>query len=65
MENRWKSRGLKMPETNIKQAMIPENAKKLINAGAQMVKFEGGAEHKESFKILQDNNASFKGYKNA
>ena len=31
MENRWKSRGLKMPETNIKQAMIPENAKKLIN----------------------------------
>ena len=39
---------------NAKQTL--DNAKKLINAGAQMVKFEGGAEHKESFKILQDNN---------
>ena len=33
-----------------------ENAKRLINAGAQMVKFEGGREHEASFKILQDNN---------
>ncbi len=33
-----------------------ENAKRLINVGAQMVKFEGGQEHKDSFKILQDNN---------
>lgn len=33
-----------------------ENAKRLIDAGAQMVKFEGGREHEASFKILQDNN---------
>jgi len=33
-----------------------ENAKRLINVGAQMVKFEGGQEHKDSFKMLQDNN---------
>lgn len=32
------------------------NAQRLINAGAQMVKFEGGQEHKDSFKILQVNN---------
>ncbi len=31
------------------------NANKLITAGAHMVKFEGGKEHKESFKILQAN----------
>ena len=31
MENRWKSRGLKMPETNIKQAQLPNGSKKLIN----------------------------------
>ncbi|HIM55040.1 MAG TPA: 3-methyl-2-oxobutanoate hydroxymethyltransferase, partial [Gammaproteobacteria bacterium] len=33
-----------------------ENAQRLIDAGAQMVKFEGGQEHKDSFKILQANN---------
>jgi len=32
------------------------NAQRLIEAGAQMVKFEGGQEHKDSFKILQANN---------
>ncbi len=32
------------------------NARRLIDAGAQMVKFEGGQEHKDSFKILQANN---------
>jgi 3-methyl-2-oxobutanoate hydroxymethyltransferase len=32
------------------------NAQRLMDAGAQMVKFEGGAEHKASFKILQDHN---------
>ena len=31
MEERWKSRGLIMPETNIKQALIPDGFKKLIN----------------------------------
>jgi 3-methyl-2-oxobutanoate hydroxymethyltransferase len=39
---------------NAKQTLT--NAQRLINAGAQMVKFEGGQEHKDSFKILQDNN---------
>jgi len=33
-----------------------ENAQRLIDAGTQMVKFEGGQEHKDSFKILQANN---------
>ncbi len=33
-----------------------ENAKRLMYAGAQMVKFEGGQEHKDSFEILQANN---------
>ena len=33
-----------------------ENAKRLMDAGAQMVKFEGGQEHKDSFEILQANN---------
>lgn len=33
-----------------------ENAKRLMDAGAQMVKFEGGQEHKDSFEILQVNN---------
>lgn len=32
------------------------NAKSLIDAGAQMVKLEGGREHQACFKILQDNN---------
>ncbi len=32
------------------------NAQRLIDAGAQMVKFEGGQEHKNSFEILQVNN---------
>lgn len=32
-----------------------QNAKRLINAGAQMVKFEGGQEHEASFKALYDN----------
>jgi 3-methyl-2-oxobutanoate hydroxymethyltransferase len=32
-----------------------ENAQRLIDAGAQMVKFEGGREHEASFKILQAN----------
>jgi 3-methyl-2-oxobutanoate hydroxymethyltransferase len=32
------------------------NAQRLIDAGAQMVKFEGGQEHKDSFEILQANN---------
>jgi len=31
MEERWNSRGLKMPETNIKQALVPDGAKKLTN----------------------------------
>lgn len=39
--------------TSAKQTL--ENAKRLMDAGAQMVKFEGGREHKTSFKILQDN----------
>ena len=33
-----------------------QNAKRLMDAGAQMVKFEGGQEHKDSFEILQANN---------
>jgi 3-methyl-2-oxobutanoate hydroxymethyltransferase len=33
-----------------------ENAQRLMSVGAQMVKFEGGAEHEASFKILQANN---------
>ena len=32
-----------------------ENAQRLIDAGAQMVKFEGGREHEASFEILQAN----------
>ncbi|CAC9584232.1 3-methyl-2-oxobutanoate hydroxymethyltransferase (EC 2.1.2.11) [uncultured Gammaproteobacteria bacterium] len=40
--------------TNAEQTL--ENAKRLIDAGAQMVKFEGGFEHKTSFEILQKNN---------
>lgn len=39
---------------NSAQTLI--NAKRLINAGAQMVKFEGGREHEASFKMLQQNN---------
>ena len=39
--------------TNATQTL--ENAKRLMDAGAQMVKFEGGAEHEVSFKILQAN----------
>ena len=39
-----------------------DNAKLLIDAGAQMVKFEGGHEHKASFKILQDNNIAVCGH---
>jgi len=39
---------------NAKQTLA--NAQRLIDAGAQMVKFEGGQEHKDSFKILQANN---------
>lgn len=39
---------------NAKQTL--QNAQRLINAGAQMVKLEGGREHEASFKILQDNN---------
>ena len=31
MEERWKSRGFTMPETNIKQALMPDGIKKLIN----------------------------------
>lgn len=31
MKSRWASRGLEMPETNIKQAEVPEGAIKLIN----------------------------------
>ncbi len=31
MESRWKNRGLVMPENNIKQAEVPEGAKKLNN----------------------------------
>lgn len=40
--------------TNAEQTL--QNAQHLMEAGAQMVKFEGGREHKASFKILQDNN---------
>ena len=32
MEDRWKTRGLKMPKTNIKQALVPKGAKKLTNS---------------------------------
>ncbi len=32
MEDRWKTRGLKMPKTNIKQALVPKGAKKLNNS---------------------------------
>ncbi|MBW5290693.1 MAG: 3-methyl-2-oxobutanoate hydroxymethyltransferase [Candidatus Ruthia sp. Asou_11_S2] len=39
--------------TNAEQTLT--NAKRLITAGAQMIKFEGGCEHEASFKILQDN----------
>ena len=39
---------------NAKQTLA--NAQRLIDVGAQMVKFEGGQEHKDSFKILQANN---------
>ena len=31
MEERWSSRGLKMPDINIKQALVPYGAKKLTN----------------------------------
>lgn len=31
MEERWKSRGLKMPESNVKQAYLPKGSKKLNN----------------------------------
>ena len=31
MQSRWESRGLSMPETNIKQAQMPEGSKKLHN----------------------------------
>ncbi len=31
MKERWNSRGLKMPETNIKQAFVPQGSKKLKN----------------------------------
>ncbi|CAC9442755.1 3-methyl-2-oxobutanoate hydroxymethyltransferase (EC 2.1.2.11) [uncultured Gammaproteobacteria bacterium] len=40
--------------TNAKQTL--ENAKRLMDVGAQMVKFEGGRELEASFKVLQDNN---------
>ena len=39
---------------NAKQALA--NAQRLIDAGAQMVKLEGGQEHKDSFEILKANN---------
>lgn len=39
---------------NPQQTLI--NAKKLIDAGAKMVKFEGGSDFKECFNILHDNN---------
>lgn len=39
---------------NAKQAL--KNAQRLIEAGAQMVKLEGGREHEAVLKILQDNN---------
>jgi len=32
MKDRWKTRGLKMPKTNIKQALVPKGAKKLSNS---------------------------------
>ncbi len=32
MKDRWKTRGLKMPKTNIKQALVPKGAKKLTNS---------------------------------
>ncbi len=38
------------------------NAKRLIEAGAQMIKFEGGAEHQTSFEILQANNIPICGH---
>lgn len=39
--------------TNAKQAL--QNAQRLIDAGVQMVKFEGGREHEACFKTLQEN----------
>ena len=35
--------------------MALDNAAQLMDAGAQMVKFEGGSEHEAVFKILQEN----------
>jgi 3-methyl-2-oxobutanoate hydroxymethyltransferase len=46
--------------TSAKQTL--ENAKYLMQAGAQMVKFEGGREHESAFKILQDNHIPDKAY---
>ncbi len=39
-----------------------KNAQRLIQAGAHMVKFEGGREHEDSFKILQHNHISVCGH---
>jgi 3-methyl-2-oxobutanoate hydroxymethyltransferase len=39
-----------------------DNANRLIDCGAHMVKFEGGREHEDSFKILRDNNISVCGH---
>ena len=39
-----------------------QNARQLINAGAQMVKLEGGREHEACFKILVENNIPICGH---
>lgn len=39
-----------------------ENAQYLMDAGAQMVKLEGGREHQAGFQILQDNNIAVCGH---
>ncbi len=46
--------------TYAKQTLV--NAKRLITAGAQMVKLEGGCEHEASFRTLQDNGISVCGH---
>lgn len=46
--------------TNATQTL--QNAQRLIDAGAQMVKLEGGSEHKSCFKILQENGIAVCGH---
>ena len=38
------------------------NAQNLVNAGADMVKIEGGQEHEEVFRVLSSNNINICGH---